>query len=83
MFEKELCRLGVAEGFGLMSQEGAAAHESFLKNLGPGLCYGKPESRGSGKAPVSSQRMRWGAMTLKNSLEVMILVFFQNLGKWR
>jgi hypothetical protein len=28
-------------------------------------------------------RRRCGATTLRNSLEVIILVFFQNLGKWR
>jgi hypothetical protein len=30
-----------------------------------------------------AQRIRWGAITLRNSLELMILVFFQNLGKCR
>src|SRR5579864_5826393 len=29
------------------------------------------------------QLMMCGAMTLRNSLELMILVFFQNLRKWR
>ena len=30
-----------------------------------------------------SYRRRCGAIMLKNSLEVMILVFFQKAGKWR
>lgn len=34
-------------------------------------------------ATLAIQPMRWGATTLRNSREVMILVFFQNLGKWR
>jgi hypothetical protein len=39
---------------------------------------------GSGNQPRPlTQPIRWGAITLRNSLELMILVFFQNLGKCR
>jgi hypothetical protein len=36
-----------------------------------------------GTSERGSQSMRWGAMRLRNSVELMILVFFQNFGKWR
>jgi probable HAF family extracellular repeat protein len=43
---------------------------------------GSPQ-RISQPPPANFQPTRCGAMTLRNSVELMILVFFQNLGKWR
>jgi hypothetical protein len=69
----------VAAGLYFLSRKATISARFDRRSLAPMRWY----PQGKREEDFVLYRRRCGAMTLRNSLEVMILVFFQNFGKWR